>query len=59
MVVCICKSLTEKDLTEAIMSGCASFEDLVSDNAIATDCTICFSKAKEIFNKIKEEVNNV
>ena len=59
MVVCICKSLTEKDVTEAILNGCPSFEDLVAEKEITADCMICFSDAKKIFNKIKKEVNNV
>ena len=54
MVVCICKSISEKDIIDAIMNGCESFEQLIKEKDITTDCTTCFDVAKAFFENRKK-----
>jgi bacterioferritin-associated ferredoxin len=53
MVVCICKSISEKDIIAAILGGCESFEQLIEEKDITTDCTTCFDAARSFFEDKK------
>ena len=53
MVVCICKSISEKDIIDAILNGCGSFQQLIEEKDITSDCTICFDAAIDFFEDKK------
>jgi bacterioferritin-associated ferredoxin len=54
MVVCICRSISEKDIIDAILNGCGSFEQLIEEKDITNDCTTCFDAAKDVFEDKKK-----
>jgi len=49
MIICICKEITDKDIYEAIRSGCESFEKYLAFKNLSLDCETCFEEAKSIF----------
>lgn len=46
MYVCICKALTEKDIHQAVASGCNSVRELKRQTGLASECGRCASCAK-------------
>ena len=48
MYLCVCNAVSETRITEAIRSGCCSFDDIVSVTGVCTECGQCaFTARKE------------
>lgn len=45
MYVCVCKSISDKQVKEAISNGASTVEDLASSLGISTQCGRCHSFA--------------
>ena len=51
MYVCICNSVTDNQIRDAVSNGASSYEDLQSNLGVATCCGRCGDCAKRIFNQ--------
>ncbi|MBK8395781.1 MAG: (2Fe-2S)-binding protein [Leptospiraceae bacterium] len=49
--VCLCKSVTEKQLIDAIENGCNTMEKLVEATHASTNCGTCSGSVRAIFNR--------
>lgn len=49
MIVCVCHRVSDRDIARAVRSGCASFDELQFDLAVATACGKCHDCARETF----------
>ena len=49
MIICICHKVSDRDIARAVRSGCASFDELQFDLAVATACGKCRDCARETF----------
>ena len=49
MIVCICHRVSDRDIACAARHGCASFEDLQDELAVATACGTCDAHARKTF----------
>ena len=43
-----------KDIIDAILNGCGSFQQLIEEKDITSDCTICFDAAIDFFEDKKK-----
>lgn len=41
MIICLCKSLNERQLRESIASGASSFDELQMETGVSTCCGTC------------------
>ena len=48
MYVCICHSVTDRQIREAVEQGAASLEDLCQTLALGTTCGKCLGCAREV-----------
>lgn len=48
MYVCLCQGITDKDIRDAINSGCSSYKEVREALNIATQCGKCGCLAKQI-----------
>ncbi len=55
MIVCVCHRISDRDIARAAREGCASFDELQSELAVATSCGRCHDCARETF--LKHAVN--
>lgn len=46
MYVCLCRGVTDRDIREAIQSGCCSYRDVRNTLGVATQCGKCACDAK-------------
>jgi len=51
MYICICKNVTEKQVSNAVSDGACSMKEVCSQLGIATGCGKCGSHAREVFNR--------
>ncbi|HET6789461.1 MAG TPA: (2Fe-2S)-binding protein [Aquabacterium sp.] len=51
MIVCVCRRVSDRDITRIARQGCASFDDLQMDTGVATCCGQCESCARDVFHK--------
>jgi len=54
MIVCVCRRVSDRDITRHARSGCGSFDELQMDTGVATCCGQCESCARDIFHKAQE-----
>ncbi len=45
MIVCVCHSVSDRDIARVAAQGCNSFEDLQSALGVASRCGICRQQA--------------
>ena len=50
MIVCVCHRVSDRDIARAAREGCASFDDLQFELAVATSCGRCSDCARETFD---------
>ena len=50
MIVCVCHRISDRDIARAVHAGCASFDELQADLAVATACGSCHDCAVETFD---------
>ncbi len=55
MIVCLCRTLTKKDIENEIVNGCKTFEELMEKIKAPDECGTCHTAAKKIFNKLKKK----
>jgi len=53
MYVCICKSVTDRDIREAALRGACTLKDLRRELGVASDCGKCASCAREVLCEAK------
>ncbi len=49
MIVCVCKALRERDISNAVEQGCQSYKALVEKTGCCVECGQCASKVKAMF----------
>lgn len=50
MIVCLCHSISDRDIAREVAAGCASFDDLQEELRIGTACGACVDCAHETFH---------
>jgi bacterioferritin-associated ferredoxin len=50
MIVCVCHRISDRDIARAAKDGCASFDELQFELAVATCCGKCHDSAREVFD---------
>lgn len=53
--VCLCKSVTEAQLVDAIANGCDTMEKLIEKTHASTNCGTCSGAVRAIFNREMEK----
>ena len=51
MYVCVCKSITDKDIRKAVANGTHSFSSMRRDLNLASQCGKCGGLARQIFDE--------
>lgn len=55
MYVCLCKGITDKDITGAISAGADSYADVRSQLGVGTQCGQCASYTKSLVRQTVEQ----
>ena len=55
MYVCICNSVTDHQIREAVENGCDSMSRLRSELKVATGCGKCETCARQLLNELRSE----
>jgi bacterioferritin-associated ferredoxin len=58
MYVCICKSVTDRDIREAASRGARTLKDLRRELGVASDCGKCASCAREVLCETRGEATH-
>lgn len=59
MYICLCKSITDSQIREAVANGNTSFGKVRKELNIASQCGKCGILAREVFNEsMQNEVDN-
>ncbi|GAB4041996.1 MAG: hypothetical protein Fur0014_13820 [Rubrivivax sp.] len=51
MIICICRRVSDRDIARAAREGCASFDELQFELAVATCCGKCRDCARQAFEQ--------
>ena len=58
MYVCLCKSVTDHQINEAVENGVTSFESMQAKLNVSTVCGACTCEVKDIIrNKLNKELS--
>lgn len=49
MIICVCQNVSERDIAQAVRSGCRSFDALQEKLEVARCCGTCECAAREAF----------
>jgi bacterioferritin-associated ferredoxin len=49
MIVCLCHRVSDRDIADAVRSGCGSFDQLQDDLMVASSCGACADCARDTF----------
>lgn len=52
MYVCVCRAVTDRDITEAAQRGISSIEELSNVTGVGTDCGACQQRACQMLSAI-------
>jgi bacterioferritin-associated ferredoxin len=55
MYVCICKSITDRDIREAASCGARTLKDLRRELGVASDCGKCATCAQEVLCEARRQ----
>ena len=58
MYVCLCKSVTERDIQEAVARGAHPLKDLRRELGVASECGKCAPEAKRCLKKALETIGH-
>ena len=58
MFVCLCKSVTDKDIKKAVANGTHSFSALRKELELASQCGKCGVLARQVFNENIETIRD-
>lgn len=50
MIVCVCRRVSDRQITQQVREGCASFEELQTELGVATRCGTCRQHAQAAFD---------
>lgn len=50
MIVCVCHRVSDRQITQQVREGCASFEELQTELGVATRCGTCRQHAQAAFD---------
>lgn len=50
MYVCLCHAVTDRQIRDAVESGCTSMRDLRNELGVATQCGRCACHARDVLN---------
>jgi bacterioferritin-associated ferredoxin len=50
MIICVCHRISDRDIARMVRDGCASFDELQFELAVATCCGKCHDSARETFD---------
>jgi len=50
MIICVCHRISDRDIARLVRDGCASFDELQFELAVATCCGKCHDSAREAFD---------
>jgi bacterioferritin-associated ferredoxin len=56
MYVCICHSVTDRQIRQAAASGVATLDDLRRSLKVATNCGRCESCARDVLEQARREI---
>jgi|10_taG_2_1085330.scaffolds.fasta_scaffold31801_3 bacterioferritin-associated ferredoxin len=59
MIICICKTISENDVMNAVLNGCETFEEMIiklGREPPNRDCKICHAEMRKYFEGIKENI---
>ncbi len=51
MIVCVCRNVSDRDIAQAIRDGCETFDELLFELDIGSQCGLCYDYAKQIFEE--------
>ena len=57
MIVCVCRRVSDRDITRAAASGCASFDELQARLGVATGCGACRDCAQGTFDRARSALD--
>jgi bacterioferritin-associated ferredoxin len=49
MIICVCHRISDRDIARTVRDGCASFDELQLELAVATCCGKCQDCARQTF----------
>lgn len=55
MYVCICRSVTDRQIRESVQQGCCTMRDLRNCLGVATQCGRCALTARDVLNEALQE----
>jgi bacterioferritin-associated ferredoxin len=50
MIICVCHRISDRDIARMVRAGCASFDELQFESAVATCCGKCHDSARKAFD---------
>ncbi len=50
MIVCLCRRISDRDISQAVREGAHSFELLQDETGVASQCGCCHDCAREVFD---------
>jgi len=56
MIICVCHRISDRDIARLVRDGCASFDELQFELAVATCCATCHDSARETFDAHRAQV---
>jgi bacterioferritin-associated ferredoxin len=56
MIICVCHRISDRDIARTVRDGCASFDELQFELAVATRCGKCHDSARETFDAHRAQV---
>jgi bacterioferritin-associated ferredoxin len=57
MIICVCHRISDRDIARMVRHGCASFDELQFELAVATCCGKCHDSARETFDAHRAQVS--
>jgi bacterioferritin-associated ferredoxin len=53
MIICVCKNVSDRDISQAVAEGCRSFRALQNELELGKSCGTCLDSARECFAENK------
>jgi bacterioferritin-associated ferredoxin len=50
MIICVCHRISDRDIARMVRDGCATFDELQFELAVATCCGKCHDSARQTFD---------
>jgi bacterioferritin-associated ferredoxin len=56
MIIRVCHRISDRDIARMVRAGCASFDELQFESAVATCCGKCHDSARKTFDAHRAQV---